>query len=99
MQKLYIHGHREPLGANPPKNPEPLFKMREAMPSPPEYLIHTEWDAVEVTRLCFAKVLVNHRMRKINDDVVMSLLMRGPYLVFFQPIMNMDYNFDERLSR
>jgi sulfur oxygenase/reductase len=75
------------LGANPPKNPEPLFKTPEAMPSPPEYLIHTEWDAVEMARLGFAKVLVNHRIRRIHDDGVMAHLMRGPYIMFFQPMM------------
>ena len=55
------------LGANPPKNPEPLFKTPEGMPSPPEYLIHTEWDTVEMGRLGFAKVLVNHRIRRIHE--------------------------------
>jgi len=75
------------LGANPPKDPKPLFKTPEAMPSPPEYLIHSEWEAVEMARLGFAKVLVNHRIRKIHDDGVMVHLMRGPYIMFFQPIM------------
>jgi len=75
------------LGANPPKDPKPLFKTPEAMPSPPEYLIHTEWDAVEMARLGFAKVLVNHRIKKIHDDGVMAHLMRGPYIMFFQPMM------------
>ena len=77
----------ETLGANPPKDPKPLFKTPEAMPSPPEYLIHTEWDAVEMAQLGFAKVLVNHRIRKIHDDGVMAHLMRGPYIMFFQPMM------------
>jgi sulfur oxygenase/reductase len=77
----------ETLGANPPKDPKPLFKTPEAMPSPPEYLIHTEWDEVEMARLGFAKVLVNHTIRKIHDDGVMAHLMRGPYIMFFQPMM------------
>lgn len=77
----------ETLGANPPKDPKPLFKTPEAMPSPPEYLIHTEWDAVEMAQLGFAKVLVNNRIRKIHDDGVMAHLMRGPYIMFFQPMM------------
>jgi sulfur oxygenase/reductase len=75
------------LGANPPKNPQPLFKTLEAMPSPPEYLIHSEWDAPEMAQLGFAKVLVNHSMRKIHDDGVMAHLIRGPYIMFFQPMM------------
>ena len=57
------------LGANPPKNPEPLFKTPEAMPSPPEYLIHTEWDAVEVARLGFAKVLVNLKFNHFVERI------------------------------
>ena len=75
------------LGANPPKDPKPLFKTPEAMPSPPEYLIHSEWDAPELAQLGFAKVLVNHRIRKIHDDGVMAHLIRGPYIMFFQPMM------------
>ena len=75
------------LGANPPKNPKPLFKTPEAMPHPPEYLFHTEWDAPELAQLGFAKVLVNHRIRKIHDDGVMAHLIRGPYIMFFQPMM------------
>jgi len=31
----------------------------EAVPSPPEYLIHTEWEAAAMAQLGFAKVLVN----------------------------------------
>lgn len=77
----------ETLGANPPKNPRPLFKTPEAMPSPPEYLIHSEWDAAELAQLGFAKVLVNHRIRRIHDEGVMAHLIRGPYIMFFQPMM------------
>ena len=77
----------ETLGANPPKNPKPLFKTLDAMPSPPEYLIHSEWDATEMAQLGFAKVLVNHNIKKIHDDGVMAHLIRGPYIMFFQPMM------------
>ncbi len=41
------------LGSNPPKNPKPLFATPEARPSPPEYLIHREWEAVEMAQLGF----------------------------------------------
>jgi sulfur oxygenase/reductase len=75
------------LGANPPKNPKPLFKTPDAMPSPPEYLIHSEWDASELAQLGFAKVLVNYQIRKIHDEGVMAHLIRGPYIMFFQPMM------------
>lgn len=75
------------LGANPPKNPQPLFKTPDAMPYPPEYIIHTEWDSPELAQLGFAKVLVNHKIRKIHDEGVMANVMRGPYIMFFQPMM------------
>lgn len=77
----------ETLGANPPKNPKPLFSTPDAKPNPPEYLIHSEWDAAEMAQLGFAKVLVNHNIRKIHDTGVMAHLIRGPYIMFFQPMM------------
>jgi sulfur oxygenase/reductase len=75
------------LGANPPKNPKPLFKTPDAMPTPPEYLIHSEWEAPESAQLGFGRVLVNTGIRKIHDDGVMAHLIRGPYIMFFQPMM------------
>jgi len=75
------------LGANPPKNPKPLFKTPDAMPTPPEYLIHSEWEAPELAQLGFGKVLVNTGIRKIHDHGVMAHLIRGPYIMFFQPMM------------
>ena len=75
------------LGANPPMNPKPLFGTLDAMPSQPEYLIHSEWDTTEMAQVGFAKVLVNHNIRKIHDDGVMAHLIRGPYIMFFQPMM------------
>ncbi len=75
------------LGANPPKNPKPLFKTPDAMPAPPEYLIHSEWEAPEMAQQGFGKVLVNRKIRKIHDQGVMAHLIRGPYIMFFQPTM------------
>ncbi len=75
------------LGANPPKNPKALFKTTDAMPHPAEYIIHTEWDAPELAQLGFAKVLVNNKIRKIHDEGVMAHVMRGPYIMFFNPMM------------
>jgi len=40
-----------------------------------------------MAQLGFAKVLVNHTIRKIHDDGVMAHLIRGPYIMFFQPMM------------
>ena len=47
-------------------------------PSPPEYLIHTEWETAEMAQLGFAKVLVNHEIRQIYDKGLMAHLMKGP---------------------
>jgi hypothetical protein len=44
-------------------------------------------NATEMAQLGFAKVLVNHTIRKIHDDGVMAHLIRGPYIMFFQPMM------------
>ena len=57
------------------------------MPSPPEYLIYIEWDAAEMAQQGFAKVSVNHRIRKIHDDGIMAHLIECPYIMFFQPMM------------
>jgi sulfur oxygenase/reductase len=57
------------------------------MPSPPEYLIHSEWDATEMAQIGFANVLVNYNISKIHDDGVMAHLIRGPYVMFFEPTM------------
>ena len=75
------------LGANPPDNPRPAFATPDARPTPPDYLVHTEWDSPELAKLGFAKVLVNHRIRKIHDDGVMAHLIKGPYIKFFRPMM------------
>jgi len=75
------------LGANPPKNPKPLFATPDAKPSPAEYLIHSEWESAELAQLGLAKVLVNHNIRKAHDKGVMAHLIRGPYIMFFQPMM------------
>ena len=49
------------LGANPPKNPKPLFATPDAKPHPAEYLIHSEWESAELAQLGLAKVLVNQK--------------------------------------
>ena len=77
----------ETLGAHPPRNPKPAFNTLEACPSPPEYLIHSEWAAPEMAQIGMAKVLVNHRVRQVHDEGVMAHLVRGPYIMFFQPMM------------
>ncbi len=80
----------ESLGAVPPDDWEPAFATEDARPSPPQYMIHTEWDAVELARLGFGKTLVNHKIRKIHDEGVVDHLINGPYIMFFEPMMEED---------
>jgi len=77
----------ETLGANPPSDPKPLFQTHEAMPSPPNYIIHTEWESHELAQLGLGKVLVNHDIRKLHNEGVMAHLIRGPYVMMFKPMM------------
>ena len=71
------------LGANPPKNPKALFKTLDAVPSPPEYLIHSEWDATEMAQLGFAKVLVNHQDKE-NSCLNLFGLKKGKAIVTYR---------------
>lgn len=75
------------LGGHPPKAPKPLFETTEAVPNPPEYLVHSEWDSPDAAQLGLAKVLVNHGIRRMHDDAVLAHLIRGPYVLLFQPMM------------
>lgn len=77
----------ETLGANPPADPKPLFRTPDAKPHPPEYLVHSEWEAPELAQLGLAKVLVNRKARTVHDEGVMANVLRGPYIMFFQPMM------------
>lgn len=78
---------RQTLGAHPPPNPKPQFRTPDVKPNPAEYVIHSEWEAVEMARMGFGRTLVNRKIRKIHDDGVMAHLAKGPYVGFFQPIM------------
>lgn len=61
-----------------PRHLKPLFKTLDTRTSTPEYLIHSEGDATETAQLGFAKVLVNHTIRKIHDDGILAHLILGP---------------------
>jgi hypothetical protein len=61
------------LGANPPKDPKPLFETPEAMPRPPECLIHTEWDAVEMVQLGPYHGGMRHHCKKGNLEAYAHL--------------------------
>ena len=78
---------KQTLGAHPPIDPKPQFITPDMKPHPAEYVIHSEWEAVEMGRMGFGRTLVNRKIRKIHDQGVMTHLARGPYTVFFKPIM------------
>ncbi|MDY0213204.1 MAG: sulfur oxygenase reductase family protein [Desulfuromonadaceae bacterium] len=78
---------RQTLGAHPPKNPKPQFSTPDMRPTPTEYVIHSEWEAVEMGRMGFGRTLVNSKIRKIHDEGVVAHLAKGPYVAFFNPIM------------
>ncbi|OPY68748.1 MAG: sulfur oxygenase reductase [Syntrophorhabdaceae bacterium PtaU1.Bin034] len=40
-----------------------------------------------MAQLGFAKALVNHEIPNIHDEGVMAHLIKGPYIMFFQPMM------------
>jgi sulfur oxygenase/reductase len=77
----------ETLGANPPSRPEPLFESRQAAPSPPEYLVHSEWETPELAQQGLGLVFVNHEIRTLHNQGVLPHLIRGPYVMLFNPMM------------
>jgi len=81
---------RQTFGSNAPEDPKPQFSTPDLKPNPSEYVIHSEWDAVEMARMGFGRTLVNSTIRKIHDEGVMDHLAKGPYVVFFKPIMEED---------
>jgi sulfur oxygenase/reductase len=75
------------FGANPPSDPMALFESSAAAPSPPEYLVHTEWETAELAEQGLSQVLVNHEIRQIHNQGVLPNLIRGPYVMLFDPMM------------
>jgi sulfur oxygenase/reductase len=77
----------ETLGANPPTDPKPLFESSEAASRPTKYLIHSEWETPELAAQGFDLLFVNHDVRTLHTRGVLPHLIRGPYVMLFQPIM------------
>lgn len=76
----------ETLGANPPEDPRPLFEASQAAPTPARYLVHSEWESAELAQLGLGKVLVNREIRRLHMEGVLAHLIRGPYIMLFQPM-------------
>lgn len=77
----------ETFGANPPDRPQPLFEPAQAVHAPPRYLIHTEWETVDHAQLGMGKLGTNREVRGIHVERVLPHVVRGPYVMMFQPMM------------
>jgi len=75
------------LGANPPGSKKGNFLPLEAAPKPAEYIVHSEWESPDLAHGGLAKVLVNHEIREAHNEKVLAHLLRGPYIMFFRPLM------------
>jgi sulfur oxygenase/reductase len=85
------------LGANPPKSKKGNFLPLEAASKPAEYIVHTEWESPELAHGGLAKVLVNHEIREAHNEKVLAHVIRGPYIMFFRPMME-DPNWRRHLA-
>lgn len=77
----------ETIGANPPADPKPLFDRKQARPSHPEYLLHTEWETPECAQSGLGRLLVHHETRRLYCQHVLPHLIRGHYTLLFKPTM------------
>lgn len=77
----------ETFGANPPDLPQPLFEPAQAAPTPPRYLIHTEWESPEHAQLGMGKLATNREVRAIHVERVLPHVVRGPHVRLFQPML------------
>lgn len=75
------------LGAHPPKSKKGNFLPQEAVAKPAEYIVHTEWESPDLAQGGLAKVLVNHEIREAHNEKVLAHVLRGPYIMFFRPLM------------
>lgn len=75
------------LGARPPGSKKGNFLPLEAAPKPAEYIVHTEWETPDLAHAGLAKVLVNHEIREAHNGKVLVHVIRGPYIMFFRPLM------------
>jgi sulfur oxygenase/reductase len=75
------------LGAHPPGSKKGNFLPLEAAPKPAEYIVHTEWETPDLAHGGLAKVLVNHEIRQAHNEKVLAHIVRGPYIIFFRPLM------------
>ena len=80
------------LGANPPKyntNYGSKIPTQPPIPAqtPAQYLIHMEWESPAHAHTGLGYVMVDYDLRQIHNNGVLQPLDKGPYYMFFAPMM------------
>ncbi|HQS01616.1 MAG: sulfur oxidation protein [Halothiobacillus sp. 24-54-40] len=80
------------LGANPPKYGTNYGSDKPNGPpipaqTPTQYLVHMEWESPDHAHMGIAHAMVDYELRTIHNEGVMRHLDRGPYYMFFAPMM------------
>lgn len=80
------------LGSNPPAYrtnygsevpTEPLIPAQ----TPAQYLVHLEWASTELAHTGLGYVMVDYELRQLHNEGVLRHLDKGPYYMFFSPMM------------
>ncbi len=80
------------LGANPPAyatNHGTAIPDKPQIPGqrPTQYLVHMEWESPEMAHMGIGYAMVDYELRQIHNHGVLAHLDRGPYYLFFAPMM------------
>jgi len=80
------------LGANPPEyntNYGNEVHSEPPMPGqkPTQYLVHIEWESPDHAHMGLGHVMVDYELRQIHNNGVLAHLDKGPYYMFFAPMM------------
>ncbi|CUA98390.1 sulfur oxygenase reductase family protein [Thiomonas bhubaneswarensis] len=80
------------LGANPPAyNTNYGNTVHDTPPipaqKPTQYLVHMEWESPEHAHMGLGHAMVDYELRKIHNEGVLAHLDKGPYYMFFAPMM------------
>ncbi len=80
------------LGANPPPyntNYGDHIHSTPPIPAqkPTQYLVHMEWESPEMAHMGIGHAMVDYELRQIHNKGVLAHLDRGPYYMFFAPMM------------
>lgn len=80
------------LGANPPQyntNYGAEIPSEPPIPAqtPAQYLVHMEWESAEHAHTGLGYAMVDYELRAIHNNGVLKHLDKGPYYMFFAPMM------------